>query len=287
MNTDMKLSDDHDGGSLPEAQFRFDEHSRENIFDGILDVVLGKRLGVICRNFLSNPECQELLNGFSRSPELRSRADGVPGSYLGTYHYGKDLKTYFEESEYWHDKLLAFISSFPSVSRFFESLAETAARRKIILRPASHPLGRACPFIVRSFTDKGKFLLLPHEDLSQLSDKKQSGFEIQDAEVVSALNMCLENDGRFGKLKLWNLLPSAGLRQRLGILSTGYPYPMDVLDSRKSITLEVNPGDIYVFNGCFVHGVTAFERSEELIRPRVTVSNLLAKLKGHSVVYWS
>ncbi len=65
----------------------------------IYEVMTGKLAGCMFRNVIKPADCKIIARNFWDHLNLNSRADGVPGHYLGTYHYKKELPLYLSESD--------------------------------------------------------------------------------------------------------------------------------------------------------------------------------------------
>ncbi|MBV9011083.1 MAG: hypothetical protein JO272_03355 [Pseudonocardiales bacterium] len=230
--------------------------------DPVLDVLRGRRLGVIFRGVIDPAASAELVRRFWQSPARRRRSGEVcesQGFYIGAFHYHKLTKTYLDESAEIADGLDALLDVPGEPSRWFrERLNERLATEGARLRLCAKDGRPGCPVLIRHWDATGDFALQPHEDFSQLSEPHQADFEIQRTpdRVVAAVNMCLQN-GAGGRLVIWNVIPDLASRQRLGLHFSGSPYPPEALKDHESIWLEIRSGDIYVFNGGHVHGVEA------------------------------
>ncbi|MCM3924225.1 hypothetical protein ND748_21460 [Frankia sp. AiPs1] len=101
---------------------------------------------------------------------------------------------------------------------------------------------------------------------------------------VVAVNICLEND-LAGRLVYWNIQPDTESKSRLGLTVTGSPYPLAALDGHEAKLLDVNAGDIYVFNGAHVHAVEP--NADPTHTPRTTLAAMVGFIDDHTVVTWS
>ena len=88
-------------------------------------------------------------------------------------------------------------------------------------------------------------------------------------------------NGPGGRLVVWNVRPDEATKERLGITHTGFSYPPSELVGFSEIRLDVRPGDIYVFNGAYVHAVEANQAM------RANVSFFIGMLDERTVVTWT
>lgn len=228
--------------------------------------------------------CAELTTRFLRSPDLRTRR--IPGEYLGTFHGDKTTDNYLDEAaaiRHSLDQLLDIPGS--PLAVFREGLTAALAEDGVDFRLARHNGREACQAIFRSWRGTQGFALAPHEDIGQCSDPKQAGFEIQRAadHHIVGMNICLDN-GPGGRVVLWNIQPDLASRRRLGLEHTGVPYPVECLDGVERITLDVHPGDIYLFNGAHVHAVESIVGASA---NRITLSVFLGFIDDKTVVSWT
>lgn len=281
----MKIS----GNQMTRNNFTFFESYSVN-FEKIYEVLLGNIAGCIFRNVISNNVRENILNNFWNNKNLKQRKDGVPGDYIGTYHYKKGLDLYLEESKIANEILN---SLFKNVDNIFDNYIcgiENVLKYKnqsCSIRPAKHNFQEACRFQIRSWTSQSenKFALLPHDDVAQCISRNQLGFEIQSVvnNEIIATNLCIENQGN-AILHYWNIQPDEMCRKRLGLEEIGYPYLEDDLKYFDKIELDIFPGDIYCFNGKNVHAVGStlgkFSR-------RTTISCLMGFNNKNEIIYWT
>lgn len=243
------------------AYFRFAEYAELDP-GAVLDVLRGRVLGVVFRSVIDPAAAAELVRRFWDSPARKRRGGEVCeslGYYVGAYHYHKPTSTYLDESAAIAAELDSMLAVPDEPTRQFRGrLGARLAEDGVTLRLAGKDGRPGCPVLVRHWNATGEFALQPHEDASQCREPRQADFEIQrtlDYHIV-AVNMCLEN-GIGGRLVIWNVVPDDQSKHRLGLHYSGSPYPPEVLEGIEAVWLEVRPGDIYVFNGCHVHGVEA------------------------------
>ncbi|MFC6016176.1 hypothetical protein ACFP2T_08205 [Plantactinospora solaniradicis] len=261
--------------------FRFEEYLE---FDPalVVDVLQGRRFGVIFRDVIPVAAQKEMVAKFWNSPALRRRT-GEPSYHVGTYHWNKPIDTYLAESAAETPHVMDVLDVTDSPWHWFRSvLAEELAREGASLRLAEMSGAKACPALIRAWNKEGDFSLEPHEDAAQCRDPQQAGFEAQqvlDYEIC-AVNMCIEHE-EGGRLVLWNIRPDDETRRRLDIEHTGFSYPPETLTDFEQIRLDIRPGDIYVFNGRHVHAVDASRGN------RTAVSFLLGYIDDRTVVTWT
>lgn len=252
----------------------------------IVDVLRGRLAGVVFRGVVPRATCTELTSRFLNSPARRARGADVPGEFIGAFHYTKTTDDYLDEAAAVREALNEVLDIPASpLALLWQGLAEVLARDGVELRLARHGEREACPVILRSWTGEAEFALAPHEDLGQCTEPGQAGFEIQRAveHHIVAMNICLEN-GAGGRLVVWNIQPDLESRYRLGLHYTGHPYPLESLDGFDAVSLDVHPGDIYLFNGAHIHAV---EPSGDPAVRRITMSGLLGFIDSRTVVTWT
>ena len=261
--------------------FRFDEYTE---FDPerVLDVLQGRRLGVVFRGVIKPPVREEMTARFWDSPAL-TRRTGEPSHHVGTYHWNKPIDTYLAEAGKVADDVMAVLDVVDSPWHWFR--ARMNARLDVggaRLRLAEMDGQSACPALVRAWNKEGEYALEPHEDEAQCRDPRQAGFEVQQVlrYEVCAANMCIEHEAG-GRLVLWNLRPDDESRRRFGIEHSGFSYPPETLRGHDRMTVEIRPGDVYVFNGRHVHAVDATRGN------RTAVSFLLGFVDDQTVVTWT
>lgn len=267
--------------------FRFLELDRLDT-DVVVDVLRGRRLGVIFRGVIDPSASAELVRRFWDSPARERRGGEVCeslGYYVGAYHYHKPTAQYLDESAEIATHLDDLLDVAEEPTRWFRTeLGNRLGRDGVELRLAMLDGRPGCPVLIRHWNATGPFALQPHEDFSQLAWPEQAGFEIQRTteHVVAAVNMCLEN-GEGGRLVVWNVIPDLASRTRLGLELAGSPYPIEVTDGHESLWLDIRPGDIYVFNGSHVHGVEASAPDAK----RTTMAWNMGFCDDRTVVTWT
>ncbi|MFY1669583.1 AMP-binding protein [Plantactinospora sp. WMMB334] len=266
----------------PADYFRFVERTSFDPAD-VLRVLRGELAGVVFRRAYPAEAVARILDRFRTHPAAVRRDDDAVATYLGAYHYHKTTADYLAEAAATRavvDEVLWFDGS--PWRAFREELAAHLAGSGVTLRGAEHDGGRACLGVARSWEGRGDFALVPHEDGAQCAHPAQAGFEVQlvPDRQVCAVNLCLANEGG-GRLVLWNVKPDGPGRQRFHTHLDGGPYPASALASIPSVTLDVTPGDLYVFNGGHVHAVTPSRG------PRATASMLLGFRDDDTAVTWT
>jgi hypothetical protein len=269
------------GARLDPQQFRFDERSE---FDPalVIDVLQGRRLGVIFRDIIPAEAQRAIAAKFWASPGRKHR-EGEPAHYVGSYHWNKSVGTYLAETAEVIDAVYEVLDVPDSPWRTFRAgLAAELARHGASLRIAEQQGATACPALIRAWDREGEFSLEPHEDVAQCKDPRQAGFEIQHVPEyeVCAVNMCVEHTSG-GRLVLWNIRPDNKSRRRLDLDYTGFPYPPESLAEFDELRLDIRKGDIYVFNGRHVHAVDANQGN------RSNVSFFIGFANEQTVVTWT
>ncbi|PIZ05183.1 MAG: hypothetical protein COY58_00585 [Gammaproteobacteria bacterium CG_4_10_14_0_8_um_filter_38_16] len=275
------------GELMPTEVFKIIETDHINIAN-LLDVFEGKIAGCLFRGAIDPEACKIITENFWNSTHLRKRSDGVPGNFLGTYHYKKLLNDYLRESEYFNSVLPSIFSNTENIfQRILDMLQLNLHSTQKNIRPAKHGTQEACHFFMRSWPGQmaEDYALAPHDDGAQCTDKKQAGFEIQTTinSPIVAANFCIENVGG-GNLHYWNIQPDNQTKKMLGVEETGYPYPAKSLQEFTMIDLDINAGDIYFFNGKNIHAVSSPKTQES---HRTTISCLMGKNQNEDIIYWT
>lgn len=275
------------GDTLSANAFKIVETDHIHI-QNLLDVFEGKIAGCLFRGVIRPEECDVIVNNFWKSPHLRQRSDGVPGDFVGTYHYKKALQDYLNESDYFNSVLPSIFSNTENIfQQILDMMQIQLNATHHTVRPAKHGTQEACHFFMRSWPGQmqAEYALAPHDDGAQCTDKKQIGFEIQTTvhTPIVAANFCIENVGG-GNLHYWNIQPDLATKKAMGIEETGYPYPPELLHEFEMIDLAVSAGDIYFFNGKNIHAVSSPKTQKS---HRTTISCLMGKNQNQDIIYWT
>ncbi|XIG79410.1 hypothetical protein C1N81_43650 [Streptomyces sp. SGAir0957] len=261
--------------------FRFEERG-ELDYGLVLDVLHGRRLGVIFRDVIPPSARKDLTDRFWASP-ARQHREGEPSHYVGAYHWNKSADTYLDESAEVAEHVGKVIDAPDSPWHVFRDGVNEALRpHGASLRVARMDGRSACAALIRAWDKEGDFSLDPHEDEAQCKDPRQAGFEIQRVleHDICAVNMCIEHTAG-GRLVIWNIRPDDRTRRSLGIELTGLPYTAEDLADFDELRLDIREGDIYAFNGAFVHAVDANTGN------RTTVSFIMGHTDERTVVSWT
>lgn len=248
----------------------------------IRSVLSGQVVACIFRKAISHFVCESICKEFLRHPLTACRPD-AEAYYLGAYHFDKTLADYVAQSRTTRDAISHFSSLFPELNA-----SAGSAFRAILKESGLNARLAACegeevnPFILRRWAYEGNYTLDPHEDEAQCSDPRQLGFEVQAAvgRPIVAANACLCN-GTGGELVIWNYRPTAEDRKRLGTENCGYPYSPEVLKEKERLVMTIQAGDLYFFDGGYVHAVGAISA------PRTTAAFFLGTLPDGTVLQWT
>jgi hypothetical protein len=277
------------GRTIPAASFIVCDTSGFPSPSQLLDVVDGRIAAIHMRDAISSAQRRALILQFQNSPGTHPRADEVPGCVLGADHYGKTYDTYMagvDASEGFVDQFL--LAGGDPVGSVLNSMQAALHARNITVRPARWRSRHAARARAVSWTGEGKFLLDPHEDVSQLTEPAQEGFEAQRAfgRKVIAVNIYPNVPRGGGALKVWNVIPDHDTRVKFGALHTGYPYPVESLNGIQSLEFSPASGSIVLMNGGLVHAVTGYSEGTSLHEHRLLVNFFMGDIDEHTMVHW-
>jgi len=255
----------------------------------LLDVIDGRTVGIHIRDAMSPAQQRALVSHFQNSPGTRPRSDGVPGRVLGAYHYGKTYGEYIRQvdaSKEFVDRFL--LAGGDPVAEVLYSVQEAVRVRNMHVRPAmwrNHRAGRARAL---SWSGEGEFLLDPHEDISQLTEPIQEGFEVQQSfgRRVIAVNIYPNVPRGGGTLRIWNIIPNHDTRVRFGVQHTGYPYPTESLTDIESLEFAPASGSIVLMDGALIHAVTGYGEGTSSREPRLLVNFFMGEIDRQTMVHW-
>jgi len=261
-----------------EDRLEYDDDLVRSVLDGAL-------AAVVFRKYAPTEECEELLASFLTNPSTRVRHGDATGRYLGTFHWRKTKEDYLADSDAIVDAVDAIVGRFGGASswrKFEESLRQNLARDGVTLRRATWDGSEVASPLVRAWDGVGEYSLIPHDDLAQILDERQRGFEAQDVASYTscAANLCFAN-GSDGNLVLWDYIPTREDRVAFGTELEGGPYPPSAVQGHKRIDVRIGPGDLYIFNGALVHAVGATREQ------RATISTLLGFSSRSTVLLWT
>lgn len=266
--------------------FKFHETDYFDI-EPIEKIIEGNLSGYIFRNAIDPRICQKIIKNYSDNIHVKERDDGVPGTFLGTYLYRKNLLEYLEQAQRYNKILPEIFSGTVNIFDRYINLIKSELRTKKTIRPAKYYDQEACHFFARSWYGPSikKYALEPHEDGVRCIDKDKLGFEIQSTinSPIIAINFCLEND-ETGNLHFWNIQPDQNTKKNLGLEITGYPYSIEMMYEFDMIDLRINPGDIYFFNGKNIHAVGAPKYKDQY---RTTIACLMGTNSNNELIYWT
>lgn len=276
------------GAFLSSEQFRV--HETEAVIDVncVLDILKGNLAAYRIRNFLSPEACQQIVNNFwncsEKVPRIGCGEDGVEGYFVGASHIEKTTEEYLTEANASEKAVQSlFVNTTNPASTFRETVAE---KSQLTIRPAQANGFTAGNSKAVYWNSLGNFLLQPHDDLAQLSDPKQKGFEIQQTNRVLAFNFYAEVPVNAGQLKLWNIQPDDKSRAKLNLTHSGFPYPPETLNGIEDITVPVATGDICLINGNLVHAVLRGNPTASA-KKRLLITFFMAFNKNQELIWWT
>ncbi|WP_339367020.1 2OG-Fe(II)-dependent halogenase WelO5 family protein [Photorhabdus sp. RW14-46] len=248
------------GATLAESEFMIYETSN-NISVHALSALLDGHLAACrVRNFLPSEQSRKIIENFwcssARTPRYGEGIEGVEGYFIGASHIEKDTRQYIEEAENFRSAINeVFQDTINPIDRFIDQIVHFSSNNLRVMRPAMYHGVAAGNVKIVYWNNFGEFLLLPHDDLAQLSDPRQSDFEIQQINRVMAVNFYADVPQNGGQLKVWNIQPDDQSRSALGLTYSGFPYPSELLEDHASMVINIEAGDLVLLNGNLVHAV--------------------------------
>lgn len=270
----------------PPEYFRFVEHHGLN-WETWARVVTGDITGAVFRNVLSPATCERLRENFWASPALKGPGDGLPAhgrGFVGARIFAPSLDEYLSEAELLRDHVSALFDKtgevLPDMLREF---GRHLARDGITFRLVEHEGRRAAMFKMRSWQNTGTFVLVPHDDAGIRYTPVMAGSELARLRRVVGAVACVENSAG-GELQYWNISPDRRTREALGFELDSVGYPLDSLTEFEKLTLQVEPGDIYLFDSSKVHAVG---RKTDDTTNRTNVLWSMGILDDSTFVHWA
>ncbi len=237
----------------------------------------------LLKNVMSVEDCNLIADGFFNSHNRKRRPDAVPGYILGATHYGKSPDEYFQQCAASKDSLRHFFEGVPDPMRMVhEAIAQSI---KCPVRPSRFGDQEALHARIVEWLPKTSveddFLLLPHEDFSQVNCDRNENWELRHASNIIAINFYASSLSGAGCLRIYDYIPDVATRDELNLQGSGYPYPFDLLQKKSYVELAVETGDLAVINGKYIHAVTPSQSR------RVVVNSFLTLTPKGEYVYWT
>lgn len=274
--------------ALSEFAFRIQDFDGAADDDALLELFRGNTAAVHIRNALSPESSLKLVNAFLASSATTMRKDGVPGYVLGAYHYGKSFESYRDDVIRYRQAVHTALGEDDPVAAILRSIASALSREQRQLRPARwHDLSAAYARFL-SWHGTSEYLLLPHDDSSQLSDPRQHNFEAsRTGPCTFAINIYPQVPaGIGGHIRLWNEIPDERDRERFHVQHTGYPYPTTAVADRPFIDVKPETGSCIVMNGSLVHAVLGYPLGLAEGERRVLINLFLGHLNKRTTIHW-
>jgi len=279
------------GNVMPKHKFQLQESYKTLNIDFVLDVLNGNLTAYRVLEYLPRNHCQKITANFWNSSNKVHRMgygdDGVEAYYIGASHIEKDTDRYLDDVQ----KCELFVNSLYDgaanpLDIFRESLRSVVEIKQIEVRAAQHNNMYAGHSKAVYWNNSGHFILEPHDDLAQLTDPRQKGFEIQEVSRVMAVNFYPSVAINSGQLKIWNIEPSEESRKQLNLTYSGFPYPVDLLSDFESMVIPVETGDLCVINGNLIHAVLRGDRQSSL-KNRLLITCFMGFKNQHQLVWWT
>lgn len=274
------------GLQLPAAQFRVQESFGQLDPAHLAPLLSGQLAAYRVRGFLDAPQRQRIVENFwnstARTPRYGEGEGGIEGYFVGASHIEKTTEAYLDEAQHFQPALSAL---YQGTSDPLELLRGWLRSVLPHVRAAAHQGRLAGAAKAVYWNNAGEFLLLPHDDLAQLSDPRQAGFEIQQIKRVIAANFYTAMPSSGGELKVWNIEPDGQSRERLGLTHSGFPYPAELLNGHAHMTIGIEAGDLVLLNGNLVHAVLGGAGASP--KRRLLITCFMGTLPTDELVWWT
>lgn len=278
------------GNKYSSSEFYLHDVPRDNLGDHLLSVLNGKIPAMLVRDALAPRTCSSLVASFESSPCRRPRGDGVSGFVLGAYHYGQTFEAYASDIAATAACVRDFLNAGGNpVEELLQLIRVTLRPNGVNLRPARWRNINAALARALSWTASGSYMLDPHDDVGQLTDSRQYGFEAQSvsSNTVVAVNFYPRVPPGGGILRVWNIAPTQESRELLNIATTGYPIPPSYLNATEYIDIDVSSGSLVMMNGALVHAVTGYqEHTPYKDEGRLIINFFMGYSDPTTVVHW-
>jgi len=282
------------GNSLPSELFRVIEDNIIPDFNQINKILTSGRdfngcpPAYVVRNFLPRDQCLKIERNFLKIIENSGGhriEDFVKVDQVGSTQFQKTSTAYIDDCMKSRKQVLSLFEDISAecVKDFLleDSLKNFFLQQSIHFGPSSYQ-GRNCNLLTaRLWKNDNGLALLPHEDLAQLELAKSDGYEIGNVKDVIAVNLCIQN-AENAELLLWNINPSSESKKELGLTHTGYPYPVELLENFKCLSIKTSPGDLYFINANHIHAVTDTKNGK-----RVSIGRFMGYIASNKIVYWT
>lgn len=270
----------------PKSYFQFVEHQGLD-WQTWDRVVAGDLTGAVFRQVLPRPVCERIRENFWASSALKGPEDGLPAhgrAFIGAPIFAPTLDAYLSEAEHLRDAVSAlFDGTDDALPKMLREFGRHLAHRGVTFRLVEHEGRKAAMFKMRSWRNTGTFVLVPHDDAGIAHSPVMAGSEIARLRRIVGAVACVEN-GVGGELQYWNISPDRRTRKALGFEHDSVGYPLDSLTEFEKLTVEVEPGDIYLFDSSKVHAVG---RKMDDTTHRTNVLWSMGVLDDTTFVHWA